>query len=91
MRGSHLTLNLLQSPKTEKLQIKFLKLPFKHIYIFLVIPPDENSAFHMYTHLTHYAAKMGGTDVFHSHISDIFKMKTESFTGEQKHLFLLRN
>lgn len=34
MRGSHLTLNLLQSPKTEKLQIKFLKLPFKHIYIF---------------------------------------------------------
>lgn len=45
----------------------------------------------MYTHLTHYAAKMGGTDVFHSHISDIFKMKTESFTGEQKYLFLLHN
>lgn len=54
MRGSHLTLNLLQSPKTEKLQIKFLKLPFKHIYIFffLVIPPDENSAFHVHPSYT---------------------------------------
>lgn len=56
MRGSHLTLNLLQSPKTEKLQIKFLKLPFKHIYIFFSdttwwksVFQNENWKFHWRT------------------------------------------